>query len=211
MSCTEEDPRRSLLPVWELESTTDETVWDTRGEIWATIWATKSEEEEEEEEEEESGLRIRRESCPEEREDDDCPEDREDDWSKVEEKVEGCPEVEEKEEDVCPATAVETVSDIRGRIWERIVSIKDESSIEEEDPEERFEDPDNDDDNEEERLDDPEELEEIPVKGLEEDPEDKLEDEVPEKDEELEEDPEETEAGLGTISTKPGCSVLSSV
>ena len=101
--------------------------------------------------------------------------------------------------------------DIRGRIWERIVSIKDESSIEEEDPEERFEDPDNDDDEEEERLEDPEELEEIPVKGLEEDPEDKLEDEVPEKDEELEEDPEETEAGLGTISTNPGCSVLSSV
>jgi len=185
-----------------LESTTDETVWDTRGEIWATIWATKSEEEEEEEEE--SGLRIRRESCPEEREEDDCPEDKEDDWSKVEEKVEGCPEEVEKEEDVCPATAVETVSEIRGRIWERIVSIKDESSIDEDDPEERLEDPDNVDDNE----DDPED---IPVKGLEEDPEDKLEDEVPENDEELEEDPEETEAGLGTISTNPGCSVLSSV
>jgi len=216
VSCTEGELRRSLLPDWELVSTTDDTVWDTRGEIWARIWATRSEEEEEVEEE--SGLRIKRESCPEEREE----EDREDDWSREEEREDDCPEEEEREEDDCPATAEETVSEIRGRIWVRIASIKDEDESEE-----RLEDPEEVEDSPEERLEDPEEMEDDPEDRLDEDPEDRLEEgpegrleeevplnspvENPEKEEAPEEDPEEMDTGLGIIWTNPTCSVLSSV
>ena len=73
-----EDTLAGLVEVWEPLLTTEETVWETRGPIWARIWATRSEVEEEEGVVEEPGLRMRRESWPEEeREEEDCPEVRE--------------------------------------------------------------------------------------------------------------------------------------
>ena len=74
-----------------LVATTEETVWEMRGEIWARIWATR----------EEDDWLEDREDWPEDRED--WPEDRED-WP--EEREEDWPN--EKEED-WPATAEETV------------------------------------------------------------------------------------------------------
>ena len=75
-----EDTLAGLVEVWEPLLTTEETVWETRGPIWARIWATRSEVEEEEVVVVvEPGLRMRRESWPEEeeREEEDCPEVRE--------------------------------------------------------------------------------------------------------------------------------------
>ena len=91
-----EDTLTGLVEVWEPLLTTEETVWETRGPIWARIWATRSEVEEEEVVVEEPGLRMRRESWPEE---EDCPEVRE-----VVDVVD-CPPV----LDDCPATADVTV------------------------------------------------------------------------------------------------------
>jgi hypothetical protein len=93
--------------------TTEETVWATRGPIWARIWATRSEEEDEEEE---VGLRIRRESSPEERE-------LEDDWPEESEEEED-EDSEEREEELWPATAVDTVWEMSGWIWARIWEIR---------------------------------------------------------------------------------------
>ena len=43
-----EETLAGLVEVWEPLLTTEETVWETRGPIWARIWATRSEVEEEE-------------------------------------------------------------------------------------------------------------------------------------------------------------------
>ena len=91
-----EDTLTGLVEVWEPLLTTEETVWETRGPIWARIWATRSEVEEEEVVVEEPGLRMRRESWPVE---ENCPEVRE----LVD--VVDCPPV----LDDCPATADVTV------------------------------------------------------------------------------------------------------
>ena len=183
--------------VWEPLPTTEDTVWDTRGPIWARIWATRSEEEEDDEE---PGRRIRRESWSAETEDEDCPVVDVEDW---------------------PATAEDTVWDTRGWIWEMIWETRDDWSNEfdeevEDVPEDWLEDPDD-------WLEDPEERLEDPERRLD-DPDEMLVEERPEDPDEEKPDPPltrpcdpedeedvEAETGLGLRVTKPGCSVLSSV
>lgn len=157
--------------------------------------------------EEVPGRRIRRdESWPEEREEEERPE---------EEKPED--EREDKDwpaEEDWPATAEETVWETRGAIWARIWEIRADWSREEVDePEDRDEPPEDSDEPEEkpeeDRLDDPEDelSPELPVETPKLAPK-------PEDDpvEELEVDERDWgRLGLGTISTKPGCSDLSSV
>jgi len=151
---------------------------------------------------EDPGLRISRESCTGEKEEegrDDtvCPEDERDD---------DCPDVDERDD--CPETAEETVSEMRGRICVRIVSIKEESPNEEDELDERPEDP--RDDDPEDKLVDPED-DDDPEERLEDPRDDDGPEEIVEKEtplncpgddpeeEELEVGPDEMETGLGII------------
>ena len=97
-----------LAWAWGLVATTEETVWEMRGEIWARTWATREEDNWPEDtddwpEDREGWPNDREEDWPEEREED-WPEESKEDWP--DEREEDWPE---DREEVWPATAEETV------------------------------------------------------------------------------------------------------